>query len=191
MKLFVKVWMKTGPGFPPVVKFHLPRTRINHLCFLGFEMPFSGGSRTRLEQALLRCSEHTNTCTGVVQMREKSNLYLWLNLLIYRKWLEDRNRTKKMLPTSQMYHLLRKTRLVYRTWCLLRKSISTAHNNTQFLVTTTLPILEYKMDLVQAHVSFISLFNSLQPQRSLQVCPKLPWCNRDQCSEFPHDDTCF
>lgn len=136
---------------------------------------------TRLEQVLLRCSEHTNTYTGAVQMREKSSLCLWLNLLIYRKWFEDRNRTKIMLPTSQMYHLLRKTRLVYRTWCLLRKLIFTAHNNTQFLVTTTLPILEYKMDLVQVHVSFISLFNSLQSQRSLQVCPMLPCCNRGSC----------
>lgn len=63
---------------------------------------------TRLEQALLRCSEHTNMYTGVVQVREKSSLCLWLNLLIYRKGFEDRNRTKKMLPTSQMYHLLKK-----------------------------------------------------------------------------------
>lgn len=44
MKLTVKVWMKIGPGFIPVATSHLPKTRRHHLCFLGLEMTFSGGS---------------------------------------------------------------------------------------------------------------------------------------------------
>lgn len=162
---------------------YLPTTtprRWRCLCCLGFEMTLSGWAAvgltrartaclgTRLEQALLRHPVHTNIYASTVQMKEKSSL--WLNLLIYRKWFEDKNRTKKMLPTSQMYHLLRKTRLVCRTWCFLRKLIFIAHNNTKFLVTTALPILQYKTALVQVHVSFISLFSSLQSLRKAFRC---------------------
>lgn len=43
-KLSVKVWIKVGPGFLPVAKSHLPTARRQHLCFLGFEMTFRGGS---------------------------------------------------------------------------------------------------------------------------------------------------
>lgn len=51
-----------------------------------------------------------------------------------------------------------------------KKVTFTARNNTEFLVTTALPILQYKMALVQAHVSFISLFHSLQPLRKALRC---------------------
>lgn len=43
-KLFVKVRMKIGPGFFPVAKSPLRAIRRQHLCFLGFEMTFRGGS---------------------------------------------------------------------------------------------------------------------------------------------------
>lgn len=79
--------------------------------------------------------------------------------------VRTQKQNQKMLPTSQMYHLLRKTRPVCRTCCLLRNLIFTAHNDTKFLVTTALPILQYKTALVQVHMSFISLFNSLQSLR--------------------------
>jgi len=141
-----------------------PRRR-QRLCCPGFEMTLIGWAAVghRLGQGLLRRPVHTNTYTSAVQTKEKSSL--WLSLLLYRKWFEDKNRTQKILPTSQMYHLLRKTRRVCRTWCLLRKVIFTAHNNTKFLVTTALPISQYKIALVQVHVSFNSLSNSLQSLR--------------------------
>lgn len=178
--------MKIGLGFLLMVlrqNPHLPTTttrRRRCLCCLGFEMTLTGWAAvghawaraarlgTTLQQAFWRHPIHTNTYASAVQMKEKSSL--WLNLLIYRKWFEDKNGTKKMLPTSQMYHLLRKTRLVCRTWGLLRKLIFTAHNNTEFLVTTALPILQYKTALVQVHVSFFSLLNSLQSLRRAFRC---------------------
>lgn len=162
---------------------HLPTTtprRRQRLCCLGLEMTLIGWVAvghtwartarlgTRLQQALLRRPIHTNTYASAVETKGKSSL--WLNLLIYRKWFEDKSRTKKMLPTSQMYYLLRKTRPVCGTGCLLRKLIFTAHNNSEFLVTTASPILQYKMALVQVHVSFISLFNSLQSLRKAFRC---------------------
>lgn len=59
----------------------------------------------------------------------------------------------------------------YAKMVSFRKLITfTAHNNTEFLVTTALPTLQYKMVLVQVHVSFISLFSSLQSLRKAFKC---------------------
>lgn len=62
-----------------------------------------------------------------------------------------------------------------------RKLIFTAHNNTDFLVTTALPTLQYKMVLVQVRMSSISLFSSLQSLRKafrcVQCCPAVTGAN--------------
>lgn len=110
-KSFAKILIKIGLGFLPTVSRQnpclpatTPRKRQCLRC-LGFETTLSGWAAvghtraraarlgTRLEQALLRCPIHTNTYASAVQTKEKSSL--WLNLLIYRKWFEDNNRTKK------------------------------------------------------------------------------------------------